>query len=257
MSYFHETAPVLANDADGDACLLRLRAPQIAAAVRPFQFVLAQVPGGGHLLRRPFSVFDAVGEELELLIRPVGAGTRTLAAVAAGDSIDLTGPFGRTFEPPADTLFVAGGVGIAGLFFALATAARAGVTPALVFGARAAGQLCGSSRLREVNIDITFVTEDGSRGSRGLVTEHISLAATPAALVACGPRAMYRALLGVVGEDTPVYVLMEEHMACGVAACRGCAVPAKSPPGTYICVCQDGPLLDAALIDWDRLEGTP
>ncbi|MEE9457252.1 MAG: dihydroorotate dehydrogenase electron transfer subunit, partial [bacterium] len=78
MTYAREIATVIANDADGDARLLRLGAPRIAAAARPFQFVLAKVPAAGFMLRRPLSIFDAGDDEIELLIRPAGEGTGKL-----------------------------------------------------------------------------------------------------------------------------------------------------------------------------------
>jgi NAD(P)H-flavin reductase len=127
MTRVREIATVIANDADGDARLLRLGAPRIAAAARPFQFILAKVPAEGFMLRRPFSIFDAGDDEIELLVRAAGEGTGTLCRLAPGESCDLTGPFGREFDAPEDCIFVAGGIGIAGIFFALATAARSGL----------------------------------------------------------------------------------------------------------------------------------
>jgi len=269
MTYFRENARVLANDADGDGRLLRLRAPGVAAAARPFQFVLAKVPGESHLLRRPLSVFDARDEEVELLIRPVGNGTARLGGLASGEYCDLTGPFGREASPVKGTLFVAGGIGIAGLFFALAEEAWAGRSPELYFGARTAGQLYAKSRIEELGIDATFVTEDGSYGLTGTVVEHLPDVPTakeklmsealnerllpyPHPVVACGPPAMYVALYRALGEDARLSVMMEERMACGVGACRSCAVPVREPEGSYVAACSEGPLLDASLIDWNR-----
>ena len=86
MTHVREIATVIANDADCDACLLRLKAPAIAAAARPFQFVLVKVPGAGFLLRRPVSLFDAGGDEVALLVRPAGEGTARLCRLAPGES---------------------------------------------------------------------------------------------------------------------------------------------------------------------------
>ncbi len=272
MTYLREIATVMANGADGDARLLRLRAPGVAAAARPFQFVLAKVPAGGFMLRRPLSVFDVAGDDVELLIRPVGEGTTRLCCLSAGEGCDLTGPFGRRFEAPEGALFVAGGIGLAGLFFALAEAARSGRKADLLYGARTAAQLYAGPKSAELGIDATFVTEDGSRGHKGLVTEYVpgilsaetkllyaaleeKLPPYPKALIACGPRAMYAALRRALGDEAQWYVLMEERMACGVGACRSCAVPAREPAGSYVAACEEGPLLDAAVVDWERLGG--
>ena len=270
MTYVREIATVIGNDADGDARLLRLGAPRIAAAARPFQFVLAKVPAAGFMLRRPLSIFDAGDDEIELLIRPVSEGTGRLCRLAPGESCDLTGPFGREFDVPEDSVFVAGGIGIAGIFFALATAARSGRKAALVYGARTGAQLYAGRQLGDLAVDVTSVTEDGSSGLKGLATDFIpgipsaetklmsralkeDLPPYRRAVIACGPRAMYVALHKILGDDARWYALMEERMACGVGACRSCAVPVREPAGSYVAACEEGPLVDAAAVDWGRL----
>jgi dihydroorotate dehydrogenase electron transfer subunit len=67
---------------------------------------------------------------------------------------------------------------------------------------------------------------------------------------------MYAALHRALGEQARLFVLMEERMACGVGACRSCAVPTRKPEGSYLAACRDGPFLDASTIDWGRLEET-
>jgi dihydroorotate dehydrogenase electron transfer subunit len=272
MAYMREIATVLANDADGDARLLQLSAPAIAAAACPFQFVLVKIPGGDFILRRPLSVFDAREDEIALLVRPVGEGTARICCLVPGENLDLTGPFGREFDVPADALFVAGGIGVAGLFFALAEAARSGRKAELLCGAKNAAQLYARYRLEELGVEATFVTEDGSSGSKGLATEYLpgvhsvkeklisaaldeKLPPYPKTVITCGPRPMYVVLHKILGEDARLHVLMEERMACGVGACLSCAVPAREPKGSYIAACEEGPLIDASLVDWNRLEG--
>jgi dihydroorotate dehydrogenase electron transfer subunit len=270
MTQVREIATVTANDADGDASLLRLRSPRIAATARPFQFVLVKVPAAGFLLRRPLSVFDAGGDEVALLVRPAGEGTGRLRRLAPGESCDLTGPFGREFEAPEGSVFVAGGIGVAGVFFALAAAARSGSKVELVYGAQAAAELYAKRQIDELKISATFVTEDGSSGRKGLATDFIpgipsreaklmagaleeDLPFYNRAVIACGPRPMYAALRNVLGDGARWYVLMEERMACGVGACRSCVVPVREPAGSYAAVCKEGPLVDAAAVDWGRL----
>ncbi|MGD8720127.1 MAG: hypothetical protein PVH29_15065 [Candidatus Zixiibacteriota bacterium] len=270
MTHIREIATVLANQAEGDCRLLLLRAPEIAATARPFQFVLVKVPGEGTILRRPFSIFDAGQESLELLVRPVGDGTARICSLSPGENCDLSGPFGRAFTVDEDTLFVAGGIGIAGLAFGLTEAARAGLRPELVFGAQTSSQLYARARLSRLGIDITYVTEDGSAGNVGRVTDYIPglpseqdrllsealgerLLPYSRDVIACGPRPMYHALHRALGDDARLYVLMEERMACGVGACRSCAVPMRAPGRPYVTACREGPLLEAAGIDWNRL----
>lgn len=252
MTYYDETALIKDCRAEGDAFLLTLRAERLSAAVKPFQFVMAAVPGEGFILRRPFSVFDARPGEIDLLVRPAGEGTRRLCAVTETTALAVSGPFGREFQPPEDALYLAGGVGFAGIHFAVAEAARRGLRPRLILGGRTGANLYDTSTLATLGAEITVVTDDGSRGLRGLVGEHLPTP-LPATLIACGPRAMYGDLVTRTAGAARLYVLMEERMACGVGVCRSCAVPVKDPPGRYAAVCEHGPLFDAATLDWERM----
>lgn len=253
MAYFDEAAAVVAARPEGDAVRLRLRAPAVAGAARPFQFVMARVPGEGFTLRRPLSVYDAARDELELLVRPLGEGTSSLAAAREGDRLRISGPFGRVFEPSADALYVAGGIGFAGVHYAMVAAFQAGLKPRLVYGARSSRLAYDVDALRAAGVAVTLVTDDGSSGEKGLVTDHLP-PELPSAVIACGPRAMFRALRAKVGAGTTLYVLMEERMACGIGVCRACAVPVSEPAGAYRAVCVDGALFDAAALDWGRME---
>jgi len=250
MDYHQTQAKVLSVAAEGGAYLVQLEAEEVAAAARPFQFVMVRVPGGGFPLRRPLSVFDAQEGWLEVLIRPVGAGTTRLTSLSAGDRVDITGPFGRAFEEPEGALYVAGGIGVAGVAYAVAAANRGGRRPRLFYGARSAHQLAALARLQTL-ADVTVVTDDGSDGEKGLVSDFVPGDAR--AVVACGPRPMLAALRARLSEGAAYYVVMEERMACGLGVCRSCAVPAASGDG-YLAVCDQGPVLAAADVDWQRLE---
>jgi dihydroorotate dehydrogenase electron transfer subunit len=252
MAYFREKATIVSNDAEGDARLLKLATTALAAAAKPFQFLMAKVPGGGRILRRPLSIFDASEWELELLVRPLRAGTARLCELEPGETMDVTGPLGRPFQPPPGAAFVAGGIGIAGVFYAIAAACRAGEKPAVFFGGRAAGGLYAVARLRELGARVRLATDDGSGGARGLVTDLLSPG--PAPIIACGPPPMFAALRERLGAGAPLYLVMEERMACGVGACRACVAPAREPAGGYLAICEDGPVVDARTLDWARME---
>ena len=100
---------------------LTLHAPLIAAAAQPGQFVMVACgPSLDPLLRRPFSIHRRIGaEQIQLLFRVVGRGTKLLSELRPGQALSLIGPLGRGFGPvPADSVcFVGGGIGIAPLLF--------------------------------------------------------------------------------------------------------------------------------------------
>ena len=76
---------------------MELVARELAAVSRPGQFVMVTVPGGGHLLRRPISLYTARAGRLGLLIEARGAGSDRLCAVEIGEAVDVAGPLGTPF----------------------------------------------------------------------------------------------------------------------------------------------------------------
>src|SRR4051812_46085551 len=93
--------------------VLRMRAPEIAQTVRAGQFVNLGWERGP-FLRRPFSVYRAHGDEIELVLKEVGAGTRELLAMAPGDVVSCLGPLGKGFEIQGrSVVLISGGLGVA------------------------------------------------------------------------------------------------------------------------------------------------
>ena len=103
---------------------LRFSAPEIADPATPGQFVNVYLPGGEMLLPRPISIADAQGGEVTLIYAIVGGGTKALAGIGAGASIEIMGPLGTGFldytakeKIYKNILLIGGGVGIPPLFF--------------------------------------------------------------------------------------------------------------------------------------------
>src|SRR5258707_14450379 len=77
--------------------VLGFAAPEIAASVKAGQFVnIALHPGP--LLRRPFSVYRAVADRIEVVLKTVGVGTEQMLAMREGDVASCLGPLGRAFD---------------------------------------------------------------------------------------------------------------------------------------------------------------
>jgi dihydroorotate dehydrogenase electron transfer subunit len=223
--------------------VLAMRAPEIASTVRAGQFVnLGWSPGP--LLRRPFSVYRAHGEHIEIVLKAVGAGTAQLLAMEAGDRLSCLGPLGHGFEIPAGArraVLLSGGLGVAPMSLAARDARAAGLRVTWVHGARSEDELCGEYEGDEV----VWATDDGSRGVRGT-----AVAAAPGGdlVLACGPNRM----LAAVAQRWPdAQVAVETYMGCGTGVCLGCAVPLKR--GEYDRACKEGPVYRALDIDWEAL----
>jgi len=253
-----ETARVLAHTGEGDLRKLVLQAPEIARRAVAGQFVQVHpVPrplaGADPLLRRPLSFCEIRPREgtITLIYRVVGKGTRVLAAARPGDELDLLGPLGHSFPDPragrGRLVLVGGGLGIPPLV-AAAHWAREYREVEAVIGAPTRFYLAGAEELRAAGVPVTAVTEDGSEGARGLVTEPLQrlLEEGRAGEVwACGPEAMLAAVKELcAAASVPCFVSVAKHMACGFGACLGCTIPRAGVPG-YLKTCQDGPVFAA------------
>lgn len=242
--------------------LLTLDCAEVARSACPGQFVHLRVGDGiDPLLRRPLSVMLTQPDsgEVQILVRTVGRGTEIIASHDEGVMYDLLGPLGSGWMVPeggGGLILVAGGIGVAPLIFLADSQRMADPQPylrALFGGATEDALVCWtefSSRCDE----FTAVTEDGSAGETGLVTDVLEpeLERRPAPVYACGPDGMLAVVARICAEaGVPCQVSMEQWMGCGVGACLGCAIPASA--GGYVRVCTEGPVFDATQIDWERL----
>jgi dihydroorotate dehydrogenase electron transfer subunit len=264
-------AEVLSNTRlSGDYCVVALRAPQLAAAIEPGQFVMVRTSGcEAPLLRRPYSVFDLVrdgsGEPIgfSILNQRVGMGSGLLFSARPGDRFACLGPLGRAFtlvQPPVAAWMVAGGVGLAPFATLTERLAADGTPTTLFYGARTAAQLFCLDRFEPHGVRLVLATEDGSRGTRGRVTVPLGEAfegLSPGASVmvyACGPEAM----LAAVGQmatrhGQPSELAMERQMGCGMGGCYSCVVRVRTPDGRsrFARSCLEGPVFKGDDIIWD------
>ena len=224
--------------------VLAFYAPEIATAARAGQFVnLLLRPGP--LLRRPFSVYHADGDSVEVIFKPVGEGTRLMAQLRPGHRVSALGPLGHGFDFDSgwrSVALVSGGLGVAPMPLAARDAARAGLHVTWVHGARTASELCPDWS----GDAVAWATDDGSHGIRGRVTDAVPAAA--GAVLACGPNPM---LAAVAARWPDAQVAVETLMGCGTGVCLGCAVPGAD--GAFTRACTDGPVYRAASVEWPGL----
>jgi dihydroorotate dehydrogenase electron transfer subunit len=84
------------------------------------------------------------------------------------------------------------------------------------------------------------------------ITSKLSGRYGPDSVIACGPLPMLKAVAIICARrNLPCQVSLEAPMACGVGACLGCAIPAAG--GGYLRACQEGPVMEASLVDWERV----
>lgn len=253
-------AEVVANVAEGGVNRRLALAVPDWPGFEPGQFVMLSPGARGSserddpLLPRPMAVYREASAGVEILYKIHGRGTALLADARAGQRVRLVGPLGRGFPLPAAgsrVLLVGGGTGIASLF-ELARRAAGAADTCVLLGARAADDLMGRADFAALGATLRVATEDGSEGLRGQVTDLLreELSAGPAPVYACGPTAMMRAAAELArGAGARAWVSLENPMACGFGVCLGCAAPLAG--GGFGLVCRDGPVFDAADVDWD------
>ncbi|MFH1530770.1 MAG: dihydroorotate dehydrogenase electron transfer subunit [Pseudomonadota bacterium] len=205
--------------------------------VAPGQFVLLWLPG---IDEKPFSVSGVTDNFLEITIKSVGPFTRAMMDVEVGQRVGLRGPFGRGFRPVGPAVVVGGGCGVAPVRHLAQVMARTGVEFELVLGARTATDLMFRDEYHRGGA--WLVTEDGSLGTRGLVTDRLRelLAQGHCEQVfAAGPEGMLLAVRDLAEEHLLDYQLsFERYMKCGIGICGHCCMD-----GTGIRMCTEGPIL--------------
>src|SRR5206468_10042096 len=181
---FHRTARVIEHVRLADRTFrVRLDCPDVAAAIRPGQFVMLRLPDTSDpLLGRPFALYDTVLDDagtptgLDVVYLVVGKMTGKLAGVAAGEPLDVWGPLGRPFldvGSPERVALVAGGIGqtpfLAYTRELLGSRGFGGDPPrkrtgrvAIYYGVRTASLAAGVDDFRAAGAEVHLASDDGS-----------------------------------------------------------------------------------------------
>lgn len=235
--------------------LLKLTSPDKLPEILPGQFAEVRVDGSSTtFLRRPLSIHfvDYDTNELWLLIQVIGEGTKRLASLKPGETINIILPLGNSFPLPArktdKLLLVGGGCGVAPLLYLGAYLKNQGYEPNFLLGARSKDdilQVCEYERFGKVYI----TTEDGSLGEKGFVTQHSLLNASDFNLIyTCGPTPMMKAVASYAAKiKAECEVSLENTMACGIGACLCCVTDTIDG---HVCVCTEGPVFNITKLKW-------
>ena len=249
----HMVAPEVAS--------LTLHAPEIAGLCRPGQFAHVWCGGGVYsLTRRPLSISMVEGENISFLFQIKGEGTHWLADRRKGDSVDIIAPLGEgrySLPESGKIIIAAGGIGIAPVLYLAKEAKEKGLDVLFLFGARNKDNVYCLDDLQRMGITPLVATEDGSVGQQGFITnslENTLLAEKVEQIYVCGPHAMIKAVAEIAKRHGALLqVSLEERMACGVGACKGCVVAIKHEGSVhYKNVCSDGPVFNAEEVFFDE-----
>lgn len=239
---------------------LTLVSKYISSHGQPGQFINLRIDNTlDPLLRRPFSLhnLDPQKELFEILYEVVGKGTQLLTQKEIKNQIDVMGPLGKGFDLMSDKKFsflVAGGMGVAPLLALAKELKKRKKQVFVLIGAKNKKGLFLEPVFQALGCETASITDDGSSGKKGLVTELLTDVLSSNALeedseiFACGPHPMLKAVAEfALQRKLPAQVSLEEKMACGIGSCMGCVVKTKN---NYKRVCADGPVFKSEEIIW-------
>ncbi|MDP8253176.1 MAG: dihydroorotate dehydrogenase electron transfer subunit [Candidatus Kaelpia aquatica] len=224
-------------------------------SVNPGQFLQLRLIDKGQFLRRPFGVFDQRDNYVEILYKVRGDITYKMSLLKTGDKLDIICPLGNGFKEPSrgKPIIVSGGTGFAPLsFLAKRLSSRAKDKGIFIIGSAGAESEKFAESMSSLNIDYLVVSEDGSVGKRGVVTDYLADIIEPdSVLFSAGPIEMLKNIYRIAKDrDIETQFSFESHFACGMGFCWGCAL--KTRNGT-LRVCKEGPVFKGEDILWEDL----
>lgn len=253
-------AKVFINQREGgEYYLLGLKVSEnLAKKFLPGQFLKIRVSSTlDPLFPRPFTIHAVEGSKLYLLYRVVGKGTQILSKILPEEELKILGPLGKPFpEIKEPYIICAGGAGIAGFGYLLQKTSRLPLK--IFYGVRTKEELVRVNFYEKFHVSLTLVTEDGSYGKKGLVTEALEeelenkFKKYKPCLLACGPLPMLKSVLRVAKKyQLKTFLVLETFLACGTGFCRGCVIPLRKGGYTYLCI--EGPTFLAEELDLERV----
>ena len=231
---------------------------------QPGQFLQIQVESKttDPLLRRPFSIAGLERNRVTIFYQVKGKGTVLFSRLQAENQLSFLGPLGKPYPiMPGPKIFLAGGLGAAGLLFLVKNLSVSLKREKLfvILGCKTKEDLFFLRDFQDLGIPTSCATEDGSCGFHGLATSLLSqkIKEQPkkGVLYACGPNSMLKTAGKIAKKyGWSAYFSMETMMACGTGLCRGCAVRTKNG---YRLACVDGPVFPSEEIIWEKLPPHP
>ena len=227
---------------------LTVTLPESAGEIKGGQFLNISTGDGSRLLKRPFGIVRADGNDVTVCFQIKGEGTVALSQAKVGDKLSVLLPLGNGFNLPKsakNVVIIGGGVGVFPIVPVVSGNADKKFYSYLGFRNKACA--CFLEEF-ERGGKLTVVTDDGSLGNKdNAVNAYFKeVNSVPADLIiACGPPVMLRALKQKLKENnvkTPCLVSLEERMGCGIGACLVCVC--KKSDGSNARVCKDGPVFD-------------
>ena len=245
--------------------LMDVKAPRVARACQPGEFVIVKTDEAGERIPLTICDYDRETGIVTIVFQVVGVSTQKMAALKAGDSFrDFVGPLGRPSEfvhedietlKNKKMLFVAGGVGAAPVYPQVKWLRNHGIDADVIAGAKTKDMLILEEEMRAAAGNLYITTDDGSYVRKGIVTDVVrdlveNQGKKYDVCVAIGPMIMMKFVCLLTKElNLPTIVSMNPIMVDGTGMCGACRLTVGDEV-KFACV--DGPEFDGHKVDFDE-----
>ncbi len=237
---------------------MKVEAPAIARKRKAGQFIILRP--GEQSERIPLTIADGDPEAgwIELVVQAVGKTTTDLSRLNPGENIrDLAGPLGKPthIEKYGTVVMVGGGIGIAPAHPIAQAMKAAGNHVISILGGRTKELIIMEQKMRAASDEVIITTDDGSYGTKGLVTDAIKKLVADGVkidlVIAIGPPIMMKFVSLLTKEySIRTMVSLNTIMVDGTGMCGGCRVTVGTE-SKFVCV--DGPEFDGHLVNFDEM----
>ena len=235
--------------------LMEIEAPLVARKALPGQFIIFRIDEEGERIPLTIAGYDREKGTVTIIFQKVGYTTMKLDTLNEGDALlDFVGPLGepRHTAGVKRAAVIGGGLGVAIAYPQAKALHEAGCEVDLIVGFRNEHLIILKDELAAACTDLTIMTDDGSNGNKGFVTQALQAKLDAGKVydevIAIGPLPMMKAVCDLTKpKDIKTIVSMNPIMIAGTGMCGGCRVTVG---GVTKIACVDGPDFDGHQVDW-------
>ncbi|MBO8446698.1 MAG: sulfide/dihydroorotate dehydrogenase-like FAD/NAD-binding protein [Bacteroidetes bacterium] len=240
-----------------NVAMLEVEAPLIAKSRRAGHFVIVRVDENGERIPLTISSSDVEKGTITLVVQRIGVSSAKLCAKQVGECLaDVVGPLGKAthIENFGTVVCACGGVGTAPMLPIAAAMRAAGNKVVSVLAARTKELIILEEQMRAVSDEVIIMTDDGSYGNKGLVTNGVEDVIKREKVDMCvtiGPAIMMKFVALLTQKyNVPTIASLNTIMVDGTGMCGACRVTVD---GQTKFVCVDGPEFDAHKVNFDEM----
>lgn len=234
-----------------------VEAPLIAKSRKAGHFVIVRVGKKGERVPYTIASADPLKGTITLVIQRVGKSSEKICQLEVGDYItDMVGPLGKAthIEKFGTVVCAGGGVGVAPMLPIIEAMKKAGNRVVSVLAARTKELIILEEQVRQYSDEVIIMTDDGSYGEKGLVTDGVEKVVRREKVDLCvtiGPAIMMKFVAQLTKKyEVPTLASLNTIMVDGTGMCGACRVTVG---GKTKFVCIDGPEFDAHQVDFDEM----